>query len=202
MFLCMCNDTTPLPSHRATERRFLIKCATISVLLADLFISIFAIYIFRDKIAISATLCWMSYVCVQRKRQRSMGRGGWVEKEKKLSLCLRPPAGVLSRRQSIRREGLCPAFAQRSLPAQTWSWDIYCFWPRGRPMNGYFERRVGMVGLGTISQQTRPRPLEERPSCPPWRSRTGRPEKSFGVASIWAQWGAPSPSFPPCHPLR
>lgn len=34
---------------------FSLKCATLSVLLADLFISIFAIYIFRDKLAISAT---------------------------------------------------------------------------------------------------------------------------------------------------
>lgn len=59
MFFCTCNDTTPHPSHRAPECRFLIKCATISVLLADLFISIFAIYIFRDKIAISAASCWM-----------------------------------------------------------------------------------------------------------------------------------------------
>lgn len=150
MFFCMCNDTTPLPSQRAPERRFLIKCATISVLLADLFISIFAIYIFRDKIAISATLCWMSYVCIYRKREWSMGWGGWAEKEKKLSLLLGPPAGVLSRRQSVQREGLWPPFAQRSLPAQTWRWEICRFWPRRRSWNGYSDEESAW-GFGSES---------------------------------------------------
>lgn len=108
-----------------------------------------------------------------------MGRGGgWAKKEKKLSLFLGPPAGVLSRRQSIGQEGLCPPFAQRSLPAQAPRWETYCFWPRRRPMNGYREGRVEWGGWRKSPQQTRLRPPQGLPSS--LRLGTGRPKKILG----------------------
>lgn len=108
-----------------------------------------------------------------------MGRGGgWAKKEKKLSLFLGPPAGVLSRRQSIGQEGLCPPFAQRSLPAQARRWEIYCFWPRRRPMNGYREDRVEWGGWRKSPRQTRLRPPQGLPSS--LGLGTGRPKKILG----------------------
>lgn len=52
------------------------------------------------------------------KEGEKYGAGRVGTEKKKLSLFLGPPAGMLSRRQSIGQEGLCPPFAQRSLPAQ------------------------------------------------------------------------------------
>lgn len=55
MFLGMCNDTTSRKVQEPSTGMALIKCAAFSVLLADLFIPIFTIYVFRDKLAISET---------------------------------------------------------------------------------------------------------------------------------------------------
>lgn len=72
MFLGMCNDTTSRKAQaHSTGLFFLMKCAALGVLLADLFISIFAIYVFRDKLAISAT--YRSCFCIQKKGK---GHGG------------------------------------------------------------------------------------------------------------------------------
>lgn len=46
-----------------------------------------------------------------------------------------------------RQEGPCPPFAQRSLPAQAWRWQIYCCWPTWKAMNSYCEEESG-VGAG------------------------------------------------------
>lgn len=110
-----------------------------------------------------------------------MGKGGWAEKEKKLSLFLGPPAGVLSRRQSVQREGLCPPFAQRSLPAQAWRWEICSSWPRRRPFNGYCERESGIGDLGVRVPSVDEAQASRSKVFPSSLGVKDRPKKVFGM---------------------
>lgn len=133
-----------------------------------------------------------------------MGRGGWAEKEKKLSLFLGPPAGVLSRRQSVQREGLCPPFAQRSLPARTWRWEICSFWPRRRPVS-LATVQTGIGGLGVKVPSVDEAQAPGRKAFPSSFSVKDRPKKIFGMGLCVGLAGSTQPflsTLPPSKTRR